>query len=56
MAVHLWAAGGEASAVLAGRNVVTAFWRGETPEAARDWLVWHRARAGADAALINART
>lgn len=37
---------------LAGRNVMLAFRRAETPEAVRDWLTANAARGGADAALI----
>ncbi|NND18437.1 MAG: hypothetical protein HKN98_07645, partial [Silicimonas sp.] len=54
MAVHRrqLSEGAAETALLAGRNVMLAFRQDETPEAACDWLVWHRARSGADAAVI----
>ncbi|MBT8425661.1 MAG: glycosyltransferase family 2 protein [Silicimonas sp.] len=54
MAVHRrqLSEGAAETALLAGRNVMLAFRQDETPEAACDWLVWHRARCGADAAVI----
>lgn len=39
--------------LLAGRRVVMASRRGETPEAAADWLDWHRRSCAASGALIH---
>ena len=36
-----------------GRNALLAFHSGETPEAVRDWLCWHRRFCNADAAVIH---
>lgn len=38
--------------LFAGRNTLVAFRNGETAEAAADWLGWHQAHHGAEAALI----
>ena len=43
---------GHETGLLAGRNVLFALRGNETPDAARDWLDWHRRFHGASGALI----